>query len=107
MAGNSKRLSKTSDCGVRPSARVLFIAGWPAADFIKHLNSVSVKPAAGQCARITSRDRNGREILGNFREIGAVWAPNPEKKWYPVALDLTPQELLNGKRFVRTLCWSA
>ena len=49
------------------------------------------------CARITGRDRSGKEILGNFREIGAVWAPNPDKKWYPVVLDLTPQELANGE----------
>ena len=61
-------------------------------------NDAGRKPAYRvMCARITGRDRNGREILGNFREIGAVWAPNPEKKWFPVALDLTPQELINGE----------
>ena len=49
------------------------------------------------CARVTGYDRNGNEQLGRFCQIGAVWAAGKDKKWPPVSLDITPQELTDGK----------
>ncbi len=45
------------------------------------------------CARIIGRDRNGKEQLGRFCQIGAVWDVSEGKKWLPMPLDITPQEL--------------
>jgi|TARA_R110000744_G_scaffold241092_1_gene358432 hypothetical protein len=49
------------------------------------------------CARVLGRDRNDKEELGRFCQIGAVWAPSENGKWLPAPLDLTPQELANGE----------
>ena len=48
------------------------------------------------CARVEGLDDDGKTQLGNFREIGAVWAPGKDGKWLPVNLDLTPHELTGG-----------
>ena len=44
-------------------------------------------------ARITGRDRDGRDILSRPKEIGAVWPRKGDKKGGLIALDLILVEL--------------
>lgn len=44
-------------------------------------------------ARLTGKDRDGKDILSRPKEIGAVWPRKGGKKGGVVALDLIPIEL--------------
>lgn len=44
-------------------------------------------------ARITGQDRDGKDILGHPKEIGAVWPRKNGKSGGILALDLIPIEL--------------
>jgi len=45
------------------------------------------------CARITGQDENGKDELGNYREIGAVWPRKNGKGGAIMQLDIVPAEL--------------
>lgn len=45
------------------------------------------------CSRIVGQDENGNDMLGNYREIGAVWPRKNGKDGAIMKLDIVPSEI--------------
>lgn len=54
-----------------------------------------VRPAYRLMAAQIERSRQQAQ-LGNFSEVGAVWAPKEGKVWYPCAFNIVPSGLGHG-----------